>query len=121
MKNLMATAATIAILCAAASAQQMPVAMEEIRSSLRGVKDALAAEYEELLRTEPGAAGRVTVSFTIGTDGSISSLAVTCDQVLEPVAEAAENAIAGVSFQPGMLDEPLEISIPFDCLPPTEG
>lgn len=121
MKNLMAAAATIAVLCAAASAQQIPVVMEEIRSSLRGVKDALAAEYEELLLTEPGASGRVTVSFTIGTDGSVSGLTVTCDQILEPVAEAAENEIAGISFQPGMVDEPLEISIPFDCLPPTEG
>jgi hypothetical protein len=37
------------------------------------------------------------------------------------VAEAAESAIADISIHPGMLDEPVEISIPFDCLPPAEG
>lgn len=120
MKNLMA-AAMIAVICAAASAQQIPTAMDVLQDPLDGVRDAIAAEYEQLLLTEPEAAGKVTVSFTIGTDGRISGLVVTCDKVLESVAEAAESAIADISIHPGMLDEPVEISIPFDCLPPAEG
>ena len=70
MKNLMA-AAMIAVICAAASAQQIPTAMDVLQGPLDGVRDAIAAEYEQLLLTEPEAAGRVTVSFTIGTDGKV--------------------------------------------------
>lgn len=119
MRNLALIAGMIAVLCSIGSAQQAPIAMEEIRSSLREVKDAINSEYGHLLLTEPEAAGNVTVSFTIGTDGSIQGLSITCDEALESVAEAAENALAGFPVRPGLLDEPLQVSIPFDCIPPS--
>lgn len=110
--------ATILVAASIASAQQASIAMEEIRGSMREVKDAIWSEYQDLLRTVPDASGNVTVAFTITSVGAISDVVVTSDPGLETLSGAAEDALRGVSFDAGLVEEPLEISVPFECSPP---
>lgn len=104
-----------------ATAQQAPIAMDEIRPALEGIRDAIMTSYEDLLATEPGATGTVTVAFTIAPGGALSEYSVTSEPVMEPVAEAAEEAMQGLDFGPGLLYESISISVPYRCIPPSQN
>lgn len=109
------------VIAALAAAQQAPIAMCELRPALEEIRNAVAVSYEDLLAIEPGATGIVTVSFTIAPGGAVTDVSVTSEPILEPVARAAEEAMQGLGFGPGLLDEPLSISVPFSCIPPSQS
>lgn len=117
MRTLMA----MLILAAAAGAQNSAVVWDQVRAELEGVRDQLAAAYEELLVTDPDAAGTITLEFEIIPAGFVSSVSVTCDPGLEPVADVVDGAARRMSFAPGMVDELTEICVPFELLPGGEG
>lgn len=54
--------------------------------------------YENGLRNDPTLAGKVTVSFTIGTDGSVSTVSQTTDLKDTAVATCVSKAFYGLSF-----------------------
>lgn len=54
--------------------------------------------YENGLRNDPKLAGKVTVSFTIGTDGSVSGVKDTTDMSDKGVSSCVGKAFYGMSF-----------------------
>ena len=40
---------------------------------------------------------------------------------METVAEAAEEAMQGLDFGPGLLYESISISVPYRCIPPSQN
>ncbi len=109
------------VIAALAAAQQAPIAVSEMRPALEEIKEAIVTSYGDLLAAEPGATGTVTVSFTIVPGGAVTDVSVTSEPVLEPVARSAEEAMQGLDFGPGLAGEPLSISVPFNCIPPSEN
>ncbi len=110
---------TAMVLAAVVSAQQAPIGLQEIRPALTEIRDVIIAEYGILLLSEPEAAGIIELSLTVDPGGSLSDVGITCDPVLKPVADAALEAVNGLSFGPGLFAEPIDISVPFSCVPPS--
>lgn len=111
--------ATALVLAAVVSAQQEPIGLQEIRPALMEIRDVIVAEYGMLLLSEPGASGIIELTLTVNPGGALSDVGVTSDPVLQPVADAALEALYGLSFGPGLLSEPIEIRVPFNCVPPS--
>ncbi|MDM7992892.1 MAG: TonB family protein [Candidatus Fermentibacter sp.] len=109
------------VIAALAAAQQAPIAMCELRPALEEIRNAIAVSYEDLLTIEPGATGTVTVSFTIAPGGALTEVSITSDPGLESVARAADEAMQGLDYGPGLLEEPISITVPYNCIPPSEN
>jgi hypothetical protein len=117
----MRSVTAILALAAVAGAQNSAVVLGQVRAELEGVRDQLAAAYEELLVIDPDASGTIMLEFEIIPAGFVSSVSVTCDPGLETVADVVDGAARRMSFAPGMVDELTEISVPFELLPGEDG
>lgn len=109
------------VLTAIVSAQQEPIGLQEIRPALMEIRDVIVAEYDMLLLSEPGASGIIELTLTVNPGGALSDVGISSDPVLQPVADAALEALYRMSFGPGLIAEPIEIRVPFNCVPPSRS
>ncbi len=105
---------------AVALAQDQAPWTDAVREAVSTVQEQAASAYEALLLEVPGAAGRITLGFTVNRDGFVSAVEVEYEEVLAPVALVIEAAAGDLMMGPLDIFSPVDISIPFDFSPPEE-
>ena len=93
--------------------------MEQVRAELASLSDIVRVSYEELLETDPEAAGTIEVSFGITPEGSVVDIEVSADPSLESLYPELEYAVMAMEFVPlaGRSDT-LPVTVPIELTPP---
>lgn len=93
--------------------------MEQVRAELATLTDIIRVSYEELLETDPEAAGTIEVSFGITPEGSVVDLKVSSEPSLESLYPDLEYAVMAMEFVPlaGRSDT-LPVTVPIELTPP---
>ncbi len=93
--------------------------MSEIRRRINVIKMRVQTAYESLLRTNPGAAGTITINFSITPSGSVTGVSVSAPGALSGLQGTVTSAVQGLNFGPAPEQTAnLPVTVPFSLVPP---
>lgn len=85
----------------------------KLNGTIAGIKSGVASEYSDELRTDPSAAGSVTINFTIGANGQVKSASIA-SAFNGRVGSAVKRSIMGLSFPPASGDVQASYTVRFN-------
>lgn len=93
--------------------------MSEIRRRINVIKMRVQTAYESLLRSNPGAAGTITINFSITPSGSVTGVSVSAPGALSGLQGTVTAAVQGLNFGPAPEQTAnLPVTVPFSLVPP---
>ena len=93
--------------------------MSDIRRKINIIKMRVQTAYESLLRTNPGASGTITISFSITPGGSVTGVSVSCPGALGGLQGTVTSAVNSLNFGPAPEQTGnLPVTVPFNLVPP---
>ncbi len=93
--------------------------MTDIRRKINVIKMRVQTAYESLLRSNPGASGTITISFSITPGGSVTGVSVSCPGGLASLQGTVTAAVNSLNFGPAPEQTGnLPVTVPFSLVPP---
>ncbi len=93
--------------------------MSDIRRKINIIKMRVQTAYESLLRSNPGASGTITISFSIAPGGSVTGVSVSCPGSLSSLQGTVTSAVSSLNFGPAPEQTGnLPVTVPFSLVPP---
>lgn len=93
--------------------------MSEIRQRLNVMKMRIQTAYEGLLRSDPSAGGRISISFAITPSGSVTAVSVSCPGALASLQATVTSAVNSMNFGPAPEQTSnLPVTVPVNLVPP---
>lgn len=93
--------------------------MSDIRRKINIIKMRVQTAYESLLRSNPGASGTITISFSITPGGSVTGVSVSCPGALGGLQSTVTSAVNSLNFGPAPEQTGnLPVTVPFSLVPP---
>jgi len=93
--------------------------MSEIRQRLNVMKMRIQTAYEGLLRSDPSAGGRISISFAITPSGSVTAVSVSCPGSLASLQATVTSAVNSMNFGPAPEQTSnLPVTVPVNLVPP---
>jgi len=93
--------------------------MSDIRRKINIIKMRVQTAYESLLRSNPGASGTITISFSITPGGSVTGVSVSCPGSLSGLQGTVTAAVNSLNFGPAPEQTGnLPVTVPFNLVPP---
>ena len=93
--------------------------MTDIRRKINVIKMRVQTAYESLLRSDPGASGIITISFSITPSGSVTGVSVSCPGSLANLQGTVTSAVNSLNFGPAPEQTSnLPVTVPFELRPP---
>jgi len=93
--------------------------MSEIRQRLNVMKMRIQTAYEGLLRSDPSAGGRISISFAITPSGSVTAVSVSCPGSLASLQATVTSAVNSLNFGPAPEQTSnLPVTVPVNLVPP---
>ncbi|MFO7627650.1 MAG: hypothetical protein R6V62_10350 [Candidatus Fermentibacteraceae bacterium] len=93
--------------------------MSEIRQRLNVMKMRIQTAYEGLLRSDPSAGGRISISFSITPSGSVTAVSVSCPGSLASLQATVTSAVNSLNFGPAPEQTSnLPVTVPVNLVPP---
>jgi len=94
--------------------------MSDIRRRINVIKMRVQTAYEDLLRSNPGASGTITITFSITPSGSVTGVSVSCPGALASLQGTVSSAVSSLNFGPAPEQtQDLPVTVSF-CLTPPE-
>jgi len=83
------------------------------------MKMRIQTAYEGLLRSDPSAGGRISISFAITPSGSVTAVSVSCPGSLASLQATVTSAVNSLNFGPAPEQTSnLPVTVPVNLVPP---
>ncbi|MCK5787170.1 MAG: hypothetical protein KAH54_11530 [Candidatus Sabulitectum sp.] len=93
--------------------------MSDIRRKINIIKMRVQTAYESLLRSNPTAAGTITINFSITPAGAVTGVSVSCPGALSALQGTVTSAVSSLNFGPALEQTGnLPVTVPFSLVPP---
>ena len=93
--------------------------MSDVKNSIDEIKTQIQSDYEVLLETDPAASGRISVSFSVTPEGTVTEVLVVCPEELAGLQTSILSSVEELDFGPSSgQTEDIPVAVPFTLTPP---